>query len=759
MFADSMNSLYGRKTSAAAAPGHTSFISGGFAPERICRSRRWQFFIAITTTALLSATAGLEAEPTSSDVFPGTDWQEATPESQGVNSGKLKEAVELLAGTVGKDRARELVVIRHGRMIGKGDDIDKRHGVWSCTKSFTSTVFGLLIEDGRCTLGTRVADVLLEFKPHYPDVTLRHFTTMTSGYRAVGDETTGSYRHGPSKTPFTPNPKPLFTPAGSQFAYWDSAMNTFGLALTKIAGKPMEELFRRRVAEPIGMKDWDWGDYATADGVVVNGGSGNGGKHIFITARDMARFGLLFLHQGNWNGRQLISREWIDEATRVQVPATMPWAHPESEIDGRGCYGFNWWRNGLKADGTRKFPGAPENMFWASGHNNNKCFVIPEWDMVIVRLGLDGEAKDEVWNGFLGKVGEAVDSTGKPKATAPPYPSGEIIERVEFDWGTHRREAPGSDNWPMTWAADGHQYTAWGDGGGFGGDNKKGRVTLGVARIEGGAENYMGRNVWGGFEPERPATFGGKSYGILSVAGRLYLWVVPQPGPHLKECRLASSTDLGRTWTQADWAFRFEDGLSIPTFLNFGRNHAGAPDQCVYSYYIEPQWGPATPTGSEYGFEVHKPGRIHLSRAPGDLLMRREAHEFFAGLDRGGNPKWSRILADKQPVFEDSNGVGWNVSVSYNAGLRRYLLATEHGNTHAGRFGLFDAPEPWGPWTTVAHEDAFGAGHVEVSTFFWSFPNKWVNADGTHFTMVFTGKNSNDSWNTVDGRFVLRASP
>ncbi|MCU0880708.1 MAG: hypothetical protein MUF06_23305, partial [Pirellulaceae bacterium] len=77
-------------------------------------------------------------------------------------------------------------------------------------------------------------------------------------------------------------------------------------------------------------------------------------------------------------------------------------------IDGRGAYGFNWWRNGLKPDGKRKLPAAPEGMFWASGHNNNKCFVIPEWDMVIVRLGLDGKAKDEVWNGFLAKVGAAI---------------------------------------------------------------------------------------------------------------------------------------------------------------------------------------------------------------------------------------------------------------------------------------------------------------------------------------------------------------
>jgi hypothetical protein len=77
-------------------------------------------------------------------------------------------------------------------------------------------------------------------------------------------------------------------------------------------------------------------------------------------------------------------------------------------------YGLNWWVNGTKPDSQRKFPGAPENLFFASGHNNNRCFVIPEWNMVIVRLGLDGRAKDEVWNGFLKQVGAASAGAAEP---------------------------------------------------------------------------------------------------------------------------------------------------------------------------------------------------------------------------------------------------------------------------------------------------------------------------------------------------------
>jgi CubicO group peptidase (beta-lactamase class C family) len=190
-------------------------------------------------------------------------------------------------------------------------------------------------------------------------------------------------------------------------------MNELALVLTRIAGESLETLFKRRIADPIGMnpRQWRWGEYGKDQDVVVNGGSGNSDKHILISAREMARFGHLFLNRGNWNGRQLINAKWVGEATSVHVPATLPWAQPESGIDGRGVYGFNWWVNGIKPDGQRLWPGAPPGVFAAAGHNNNRCFVIPDWRMVVVRLGLDeGDRKitDVEWGEFLRLIGIAV---------------------------------------------------------------------------------------------------------------------------------------------------------------------------------------------------------------------------------------------------------------------------------------------------------------------------------------------------------------
>jgi CubicO group peptidase (beta-lactamase class C family) len=362
---------------------------------------RWFAFALLAIAASCAAATSLADDMT----FPGAQWEEASPHSQSLDAKKLAVAVDYLKQHAGRDGVRELVIVRNGRMVWKGEDIDKVHGIWSCTKSFTSTTLGLLIEDGKCTLDTPAKKFVPELAEHFPDVTLRHFTTMTSGYRAVGDEPKGSYLHGPSSTPFQPFDKPLFSP-GSKYAYWDSAMNMFGLVLTRAAGEPLETLFKRRIADPIGMnsKAWDWGAFATVDGIVVNGGSGNSGKHITISAREMARLGHLFLNRGNWNGKQLISAAWIDAATSVQVPAETPLGHPESNIDGRGVYGFNWWTNGVRPDGERLWPAAPTSAFAALGHNNNKLCVIPDWNMVIVRLGLDQndvKISDAVWSEFV----------------------------------------------------------------------------------------------------------------------------------------------------------------------------------------------------------------------------------------------------------------------------------------------------------------------------------------------------------------------
>ncbi|NOY61671.1 MAG: DUF4185 domain-containing protein [Gammaproteobacteria bacterium] len=331
----------------------------------------------------------------------------------------------------------------------------------------------------------------------------------------------------------------------------------------------------------------------------------------------------------------------------------------------------------------------------------------------------------------------------------PPYPPSQLIKEITYDWNSHIRKARGSDNWPVTWADDNHQYSSWGDGGGFGGGNEVGRVSLGVARIEGGRDRYQGKNIWGGLNTENVARFEGKSYGIISVDGVLYMWVSPGSGVMgYEEARLYRSYDRGASWAASDWAFEKTDRLINPAFLQFGKDYDGALDDYVYSYASHLNGD------DPLNLTILAPGEIALMRVPRSAIFEQDQYEYFNGFSVDGDALWSSELRDRMPVFRDKNGVGWNVSVSYNKGLGRYLLMTEHSESLAGRIGIYEAPSPWGPWSTIYY-GIFGSGDVEQSAFYYNFSNKWLSGDGRNFVMIFTGIGENDSWNSVAGEFEL----
>ncbi len=354
-------------------------------------------------------------------------------------------------------------------------------------------------------------------------------------------------------------------------------------------------------------------------------------------------------------------------------------------------------------------------------------------------------------------------------AQSLPYPQSTLIKGIEIDWDTHKRHAIGSDNFALTWSDDGHQYGAWGDGGGFGGENGKYRVSLGIARIEGPADGYTTHNRYGDPDnSEVAATLTGKSWGMISVKGVLYMWVHPdKPGgwgnwtDHMREARLYRSADKGASWQAADWAFTPKNDLLGGNILQHGQDYADALDGYVYHYFAHPNVH-LDSTGRDS--ELQKPGFIHLARVPKDKIMEREAYEFFAGM-RGKKPSWTKNVEKKKPVFEDKNGVGMPMGISYNPGLKRYLLTTEHENAHRGNFGLFEGPTPWGPWATAAYfsqSEGTEFGHdyaeeVPPNGFFWAFPTKWIDESGRSMIMTFTGGGrgkNNDSFNTVRVRLV-----
>ncbi len=362
------------------------------------------FFSALAVLFMLFLTTCSRTGPKT--VFPGAEWEIRSPQSQGIDPQKMQSALQYLASRSRRNGNKELFIVRNGYAVFSGPNIDSVHNIWSCSKTFTSTVLGLLVDDGVITLDTRTAEYEPLLEEKYPGVTFRHFTTMTSGYSAVGDSRWESADYADwSWTVYAPD-DPYFAP-GTAFAYWDEAQMMFGRVLTQILKRPMADFLKERITGAIGMGEWVWYPEKEINGVHIN----NGCTNVHVNARQLARWGWLFLNKGNWNGKQLISEAWVEKATSVRVPNTIPVADTDRKgTVGPGCYGFNWWVNGVKADGRYKLPGAPPDCYFASGHNNNKCIVLPSWNMVVVRMGEDGhpEDKDTVYGTFLKMLGEAI---------------------------------------------------------------------------------------------------------------------------------------------------------------------------------------------------------------------------------------------------------------------------------------------------------------------------------------------------------------
>ena len=353
-------------------------------------------------------------------IFPGEDWEESMPDSQRVDPSILRQAVDYLNANSGGVGTNEVVIVRNGYVIWKGSNIENYHFICSGTKTFTTTILGLLIEDGLISsVDDKAVDYLPSLDDEYPqyaDITFRHLASMTSGYSTEKRDAWNLYLQGRYDEHYqcvltytNPGP-PLFQP-GKAFRYHDPAIHMLGYILTKVSGRSLADIFRERIADPIGITNWDWDDYGTRDGlngVVLNNPAGTpyaktrGG--ISITPLQLARYGYLYLNRGNWNGRQLINSSWVDEATRNQVPVGIN----ADSFDRRGSFGFMWWTNGIGPNGKRPWPSAPPGSYTLHGAGRNFCFVIPEWNMVIVRMSPMDQSpmpnSDGVWEEFFKRL-------------------------------------------------------------------------------------------------------------------------------------------------------------------------------------------------------------------------------------------------------------------------------------------------------------------------------------------------------------------
>ena len=311
---------------------------------------------------------------------------------------------------------------------------------------------------------------------------------------------------------------------------------------------------------------------------------------------------------------------------------------------------------------------------------------------------------------------------------APPYPPSPVIAVIE--WApTNRiiRAAPDGDNWPVTWADDDALYTTWGDGTGFEPKVEK-KLSLGFARVIGRPDAFTGINVRSPTEQLGQGRAGKKGWGMLCIEGVLYLWL-GHADSNGASAQLAWSHDHARTWTFAGWKFA---ELGLVGFVNFGQDYAGARDGFVYAYSHD---GPRADTPAD---------RFILMRAPKDKLASRESWWFFAARDAAGRPVWTRDIHKRGGVFQHP-GACLRSAMTYCAPLKRYLWwqqlpqppgTKDRGDTRfSGGFAVYDAPEPWGPWTTAFFTKEWDVGPGEHG----DFPAKWMSTGGQTLHLVFSG--------------------
>ena len=350
--------------------------------------------IAVATgVAACSGSGGSKAASTSTTSAAGADgaltpkgaWQKVTPASVGLDAAALDRLAE--TARVGKSNC--LVVARDGKLAGewyfRGTNADTTQEIFSATKSFTSTLVGIAVDAGKAKLTDRASKWIPEWKGTPSDaVTVRDLLSNDSGRSWSLAQDYVNLIGASDKTAFAIGLTQTSAP-GTVWAYNNSAIQTLEHVVAGTLGADVPAAAHDRLFAPLGMEHTEMTTDRSGHATMYAG--------IRSTCRDLARFGSLFLARGAWNGTQVVSRRWVEEATGA----------PSTPLNA--SYGFLWWLNRRgrmagplaatsiagAADTTvgrgRLVPGAPADMFWALGLGNQVVQVDPGSRTVVVRLG------------------------------------------------------------------------------------------------------------------------------------------------------------------------------------------------------------------------------------------------------------------------------------------------------------------------------------------------------------------------------------
>jgi CubicO group peptidase (beta-lactamase class C family) len=324
----------------------------------------WMRLALLVVVMLTLVPFAQAAEIDAGTVYPDKAWRvAASPSEVGWSAEKLAEARKY---TEGIDTAA-VMVVHKGVVVAQWGDVDAKYPCESMRKSLLSAMIGMEVAKGTIRPDATMAELGIDdLEPSLTDeeklATVGDLLTARSGvYHPAAYEPSSMARNRPARGSSV---------RGETFFYNNWDFNTLGTIFTKAAGGDLFAEFEKRIAGPIGMQD-----FTREDGRYMRANTSEHPAYLFnLSARDLARFGLLYARGGRWGQEQIVPEAWVRESTR---------AHVAGEKHPYGGFGYMWWT--AKPDTLQLFGvTTEEGAFAAAGSGGHRVVVLPKSDIVIV---------------------------------------------------------------------------------------------------------------------------------------------------------------------------------------------------------------------------------------------------------------------------------------------------------------------------------------------------------------------------------------
>lgn len=315
-----------------------------------------------------------------SSLAQGQDWAKASPESQGYNSEALASLDDFM-----KDKATTgLVIAVNGKMIHQYGNITELSYLASCRKSVLSMLYGIYIDRGKIDLSKTLADMKIDDRQGLTDAekqaTVYHIINASSGIYHPASNPGDNLADAPARGSQKP---------GEYFLYSNWDFNAAGGIFEKQTGVDIFDALAKDLAEPIGMQDFVRSEQKKLGDLSR---SVFPAYHMWFSTRDMARLGQLMLQKGEWNGQQIISREWVNKSTTAVTPVEK--MNPEALRHDSFGYAYMWWIwDGEDATGPY------EGAYTARGAFGQYITVLPKLQMVVAHKTKPENGRTS-WNSY-----------------------------------------------------------------------------------------------------------------------------------------------------------------------------------------------------------------------------------------------------------------------------------------------------------------------------------------------------------------------